>query len=61
MRCDEGDYDATAQTCADPYWAQDTGFLPPLDAGEALLIAGAIGSCWMLGYYIRQLKSAASR
>lgn len=59
LRCDEGDFDTVAMECVAPYWAEDTGFLPPLSATEATLIAAQICGLWALGFTIRQIKRGA--
>lgn len=61
LRCDEGDYDAVAGTCAAPVWTEDNGMLPPLSAADAMQIAAGIATLWIIGHIIRQLRKSTER
>lgn len=55
LHCNSADYDAVAQTCAAPYYAEVPSPIPELSFEDGLLIAGAVGSVWTLGLIARVL------
>lgn len=59
LHCYRTDFDATTGQCTAPFYAPRPEFPPPLDVGESLLIAAAIGSAWGVGAMIKAARRAS--
>lgn len=59
LHCKASDFDAATGQCAAPFYGPASNFPPPMDVGESLVIAGAIGTCWAIGFMIKQARMAA--
>lgn len=56
LTCKASDYDATAHTCAAPFYSQQAEPLPTMSIDDAQQIGMAIALLWATAWVFRMLK-----